>query len=52
MVIYHLNNLLLRELMKKTDSWEIVSHPDGKESLNKLTSLRIPSFRILDAIQI
>jgi UDP-3-O-[3-hydroxymyristoyl] N-acetylglucosamine deacetylase len=49
---HHLNNLLLRELMKKNDSWEIVNHPDGKESLNKLTSLRIPSFRILDAVQI
>lgn len=49
---HHLNNLLLRELMKKTDSWEIVRYPDREESVNKLTSLKIPSFRILDAVQI
>jgi UDP-3-O-[3-hydroxymyristoyl] N-acetylglucosamine deacetylase len=49
---HHLNNLLLRELMKKTDSWEIVSHPDPEEAVNKLASLKIPSFRILDAVQI
>jgi UDP-3-O-[3-hydroxymyristoyl] N-acetylglucosamine deacetylase len=49
---HHLNNLLLRELMKETDSWEIVSHPDPEEAVKKMTSLKIPSFRILDAVQI
>lgn len=47
---HRLNNLLLRELMSKTENWEIVDYFDREESTNSLTSLKIPSFRILDAI--
>ncbi len=47
-----LNNLLLKELMLKTDCWEIVSCLDKKETFHDLTSLKIPSFHILDAIQV
>lgn len=47
---HRLNNLLLKELMCKKDCWEIVSCINKKE-VHKYTSLKIPSFRILDAIQ-
>jgi UDP-3-O-acyl-N-acetylglucosamine deacetylase len=47
---HRLNNLLLKELMCKKDCWEIVSCINKKEA-HKYTSLKIPSFRILDAIQ-
>jgi UDP-3-O-[3-hydroxymyristoyl] N-acetylglucosamine deacetylase len=47
---HRLNNLLLKELMLKKDSWEIVGYPDRKETVNKLSCLKIPSFRILDAV--
>ena len=49
---HRLNNLLLKELMLKADCWEIVNCLDKKETFHKLTSLKIPSFRILDAIQV
>jgi UDP-3-O-[3-hydroxymyristoyl] N-acetylglucosamine deacetylase len=49
---HRLNNLLLKELMLKVDSWEIVDCFDKEESIAKLTSLKIPAFRILDAIQV
>jgi UDP-3-O-[3-hydroxymyristoyl] N-acetylglucosamine deacetylase len=48
---HRLNNLLLKELMRRNDCWEIVSFFDKKENNNKLESLKIPSFNILDAIQ-
>jgi UDP-3-O-[3-hydroxymyristoyl] N-acetylglucosamine deacetylase len=48
---HHLNNLLLKELMRKKDCWEIVSCIN-KEEVYKLNYLKIPSFRILDAIQV
>jgi UDP-3-O-[3-hydroxymyristoyl] N-acetylglucosamine deacetylase len=49
---HHLHNLLLKELMLKADCWEIVNCFDKEETIHKLTSLRIPSFSILDAIQV
>jgi UDP-3-O-[3-hydroxymyristoyl] N-acetylglucosamine deacetylase len=48
---HRLNNLLLKELMRRNDCWEIVSFFDKEQDNNKLTSLKIPSFNILDAIQ-
>jgi UDP-3-O-[3-hydroxymyristoyl] N-acetylglucosamine deacetylase len=48
---HRLNNLLLKELMRKKDCWEIVSCIN-KEEVHKLNYLKIPSFRILDAIQV
>jgi UDP-3-O-[3-hydroxymyristoyl] N-acetylglucosamine deacetylase len=49
---HRLNNLLLKELMLKADCWEIVNCLDEEETIHNLTSLKIPSFRILDAIQV
>ncbi|HPK54569.1 MAG TPA: UDP-3-O-acyl-N-acetylglucosamine deacetylase, partial [Smithellaceae bacterium] len=48
---HRLNNLLLRELMLQEDCWEIVSRFDQKDFADNHTSLKIPSFRILDAIR-
>jgi len=48
---HRLNNMLLKELMRKKDCWEIVSCIN-KEEVHKLNYLKIPSFRILDAIQV
>jgi UDP-3-O-[3-hydroxymyristoyl] N-acetylglucosamine deacetylase len=49
---HRLNNLLLKQLMSKSDCWEIVSDVDKDEAESKLNSLKIPSFRILDAVHI
>jgi len=48
---HRLNNLLLRELMRQESSWEIISQYDQEQS-TKFMSCRIPSFTILDAVQI
>lgn len=48
---HRLNNLLLRELMQNESSWEIITEYDQIQS-TKFTSCRIPSFTILDAVQI
>jgi len=48
---HRLNNLLLKELMRQEDSWEIVNCYNKEEIFHKFTSLKIPSFRILDAIR-
>jgi len=48
---HRLNNLLLKELMRKKDCWEIVSCINNEE-VHKLNYLKIPSFRILDAIPV
>jgi UDP-3-O-[3-hydroxymyristoyl] N-acetylglucosamine deacetylase len=48
---HRLNNLLLKELMRKKDCWEIVNWIN-KEEVHKLKHFKIPSFRILDAIQV
>jgi len=49
---HRLNNILLKELMRKQDCWEIISCNNKEDAKHKLTSLKIPSFRILDAVQI
>jgi UDP-3-O-[3-hydroxymyristoyl] N-acetylglucosamine deacetylase len=49
---HRLNNLLLKELMLKADCWEIVNWFDKEKTVHKLTSLKIPSFRILDAVRV
>lgn len=49
---HRLNNLLLKELMLKEDCWEIVNYIDKEEPFHKHASLKIPSFRILDAISV
>lgn len=49
---HRLNNLLLKELMLKADCWEIVSCFDKEETIARVTSLKIPSFRILDAVRV
>jgi UDP-3-O-[3-hydroxymyristoyl] N-acetylglucosamine deacetylase len=49
---HRLNNLLLRELMSKTDNWEIVGYHDQGESSRRINRLKIPSFRILDAVSV
>jgi UDP-3-O-[3-hydroxymyristoyl] N-acetylglucosamine deacetylase len=48
---HRLNNLLLKELMRNSDCWEIVSCISKEEEIRNLTSLKIPSFRILDAVR-
>jgi len=48
---HRLNNLLLRELMRHEESWEIITEYDRQQPA-KLTSCKIPSFTILDAAQI
>jgi UDP-3-O-[3-hydroxymyristoyl] N-acetylglucosamine deacetylase len=48
---HRLNNLLLKELMQRNDCWEIVSFFDKEQGSNKSTSLKIPSFSILDTVQ-
>jgi len=47
---HKLNNLLLRELMKHEDCWEIVNHYDEESKLKDFMPLNIPSFKILDAV--
>jgi UDP-3-O-[3-hydroxymyristoyl] N-acetylglucosamine deacetylase len=49
---HRLNNLLLKELMHRQDCWEIISCNNKEEAKHKLTSLKIPSFHILDTVQI
>ena len=48
---HRLNNLLLKELMTQKDCWGIVNCIN-KEEVHKLNYLKIPSFRILDAIPV
>ena len=48
---HRLNNLLLRELMRQESSWEIITEY-GQQQSTRLTSCKIPSFTILDAVQI
>lgn len=48
---HRLNNLLLKELMNKKDCWEIVNCINNEEVHNLNSFKKIPSFRILDAIQ-
>jgi UDP-3-O-[3-hydroxymyristoyl] N-acetylglucosamine deacetylase len=48
---HRMNNLLLKELMHKKDCWEIINCIN-KEEVHKLNYLKIPSYRILDAIPV
>jgi UDP-3-O-[3-hydroxymyristoyl] N-acetylglucosamine deacetylase len=49
---HKLNNLLLKELMSREENQEIIiDHPAGEPALERFRSLRIPAFRILDAVR-
>jgi UDP-3-O-[3-hydroxymyristoyl] N-acetylglucosamine deacetylase len=48
---HRLNNLLLKELIDRKDSWSIVSRYNREDSGGCTTSLNIPTFGILDAVQ-
>ncbi len=48
---HKLNNMLLKELMLRTENWKVVYH-DDEDSLNSVMPLRIPSFKVLDAVRI
>ncbi|MBP7341680.1 MAG: UDP-3-O-acyl-N-acetylglucosamine deacetylase [Smithellaceae bacterium] len=48
---HRLNNLLLRELMRHENAWEILSDDDRASSARAM-SCKIPSFTILDAAQL
>ncbi len=47
---HRLNNLLLKELTRQRDSWEIISYQDKSCDSPSANSLRIPSFTILDSV--
>jgi UDP-3-O-[3-hydroxymyristoyl] N-acetylglucosamine deacetylase len=46
---HRLNNLLLKELMVRKDCWTMVNRVSREGILNEISSLRIPSFRVLDS---
>jgi UDP-3-O-[3-hydroxymyristoyl] N-acetylglucosamine deacetylase len=46
---HRLNNLLLKELLRREECWTLVSRFSKEGVLNELKSLRVPSFRILDS---
>ena len=46
---HRLNNLLLKELMVRKDCWTMVNRVSREAILNEFSSLRIPSFRVLDS---
>jgi UDP-3-O-[3-hydroxymyristoyl] N-acetylglucosamine deacetylase len=46
---HRLNNLLLKELMVRKDCWTMVNRVSREGILNEFSSLRIPSFRVLDS---
>lgn len=46
---HRLNNLLLKELLIRKESWTLVSRFSKEGMLNELHSLRVPSFKILDS---
>jgi UDP-3-O-[3-hydroxymyristoyl] N-acetylglucosamine deacetylase len=46
---HRLNNLLLKELMARKDCWTMVNRVSREGILNEFSSLRIPSFRVLDS---
>ncbi|KUG23858.1 udp-3-o- n-acetylglucosamine deacetylase [hydrocarbon metagenome] len=48
---HRLNNLLLRELMSKKECWEIVNCVNKEEAHRLNFFKKIPSFKILDAVQ-
>jgi UDP-3-O-[3-hydroxymyristoyl] N-acetylglucosamine deacetylase len=46
---HRLNNMLLKELLVQKKCWTLVSRFSKEGMLNELKSLRVPSFRVLDA---
>jgi UDP-3-O-[3-hydroxymyristoyl] N-acetylglucosamine deacetylase len=46
---HRLNNLLLKELLNREECWTLVSRFSKEGVLNELKTLRVPSFRVLDA---
>lgn len=46
---HRLNNLLLKELLVQKDCWTLLSRISREEILNELSTLRNPSFSVLDA---
>ncbi len=46
---HRLNNLLLKELMVRRDCWTMVNRVSREGILKEFSSLRIPSFRVLDS---
>ncbi len=48
---HRLNNLLLKELTRQKDCWDIVTTTDKKEH-HTTYSFKLPSFKTLDAIQV
>jgi UDP-3-O-[3-hydroxymyristoyl] N-acetylglucosamine deacetylase len=47
---HKLNNILLKELMSHEECWTIVNHDEEGGNADDYTSLNIPSFKILDAV--
>ena len=47
---HRLNNLLLKELLKREECWTLVSRFSKEGVLNELKSLRVPSLRVLDSV--
>lgn len=47
---HHLNNLLLKELLIRQECWTLVSRFSKEGMFNEMTSLRVPSMRILDSV--
>jgi len=46
---HRLNNLLLKELMVRKDCWTMMNRVSCEGILKEFSSLRIPSFRVLDS---
>jgi len=46
---HRLNNLLLKELINRKDCWTMVNRVSREAILNEFSTLRIPSFRVLDS---
>ena len=46
---HRLNNLLLKELLMRTECWSLVNRFSKEGMLNELKALRVPSFRVLDS---
>jgi UDP-3-O-[3-hydroxymyristoyl] N-acetylglucosamine deacetylase len=47
---HRLNNLLLKELMVRKDCWTMVNHVSREGILKEFSSLRVPSFQVLDSV--
>jgi len=47
---HRLNNLLLKELMVRKDCWTMVNRVSREGILKEFSSLRVPSFQVLDSV--